>query len=86
MQQLLKPASSGLAPTSVPVDYSAILGPQCGESDSLITRALMVGRFDSAVALCLQENRLADALAIAISGGWVELPAVALLTCTGLNC
>uniref|UniRef100_A0A8C0FRL0 Protein transport protein Sec31A n=1 Tax=Bubo bubo TaxID=30461 RepID=A0A8C0FRL0_BUBBB len=37
--------------------------------DGLITQALLTGNFESAVDLCLHDNRMADAIILAISGG-----------------
>ena len=39
------------------------------EPDRHITRALMLGDFDKALDVCLQENRMSDAFMIAICGG-----------------
>jgi protein transport protein SEC31 len=39
------------------------------ESDKKITHALMLGHFDKAIDVCLQEERLSDAFMIAICGG-----------------
>ena len=39
------------------------------ESDRRITRALLLGEFDKALDVCLQEDRLSDAFMIAICGG-----------------
>lgn len=39
------------------------------ESDQRITRALLLGDFDRALNVCLQEDRLSDAFMIAICGG-----------------
>ena len=39
------------------------------ESDRRITRALLLGEFDTALDVCLQEDRLSDAFMIAICGG-----------------
>lgn len=39
------------------------------EVDRLITRALVVGDFESAVTLCLSVDRFADALVLAVRGG-----------------
>ena len=39
------------------------------EPDRRITRALMLGEFDKALAVCLQEDRMDDAFMIAICGG-----------------
>ena len=38
-------------------------------SDKKITQALMLGQFDKAMEVCLQEDRLSDAFMIAICGG-----------------
>lgn len=39
------------------------------KGDRLITRALVLGDFDSAVSLCLSTDRFADALLLAVRGG-----------------
>ena len=39
------------------------------ESDRRITRALLLGEFDKALDVCLQEDKLSDAFMIAICGG-----------------
>lgn len=39
------------------------------ESDRRITRALLLGAFDKALNICLQEDRMSDAFMIAICGG-----------------
>ena len=39
------------------------------EADRRITRALLLGEFDKALDVCLQEDRLSDAFMIAICGG-----------------
>ncbi|XP_014805481.1 PREDICTED: protein transport protein Sec31A isoform X3 [Calidris pugnax] len=40
-----------------------------GDLDGLITQALLTGNFESAVDLCLHDNRMADAIILAIAGG-----------------
>ncbi|XP_070250013.1 protein transport protein Sec31A isoform X21 [Myotis yumanensis] len=40
-----------------------------GDIDGLITQALLTGNFESAVDLCLHDNRMADAIILAIAGG-----------------
>ncbi|XP_030046476.1 protein transport protein Sec31A isoform X2 [Microcaecilia unicolor] len=40
-----------------------------GDVDGLITQALLTGNFESAVNLCLHDNRMADAIILAIAGG-----------------
>lgn len=37
--------------------------------DGLITQALLTGNFEVAVDLCLHDNRMADAIILAIAGG-----------------
>lgn len=39
------------------------------EADRRITRALMLGQFDKALDVCLQEDRMSDAFMVAICGG-----------------
>ncbi|KAL1305195.1 hypothetical protein AAFC00_002115 [Neodothiora populina] len=46
-----------------------ILSGQESDADKAITRALMLGTFDSAVDVCLKDDRMADAFMIAICGG-----------------
>ncbi|NXP51040.1 SC31A protein, partial [Heliornis fulica] len=40
-----------------------------GDVDGLITQALLTGNFENAVELCLHDNRMADAIILAIAGG-----------------
>ncbi|XP_062991988.1 protein transport protein Sec31A isoform X12 [Elgaria multicarinata webbii] len=40
-----------------------------GDIDGLITQALLTGNFEGAVNLCLHDNRMADAIILAIAGG-----------------
>ncbi|XP_069781539.1 protein transport protein Sec31A isoform X2 [Narcine bancroftii] len=40
-----------------------------GDVDGLITQALLTGNFAGAVDLCLHDNRMADAIILAIAGG-----------------
>uniref|UniRef100_A0A8C4UU43 Protein transport protein Sec31A n=1 Tax=Falco tinnunculus TaxID=100819 RepID=A0A8C4UU43_FALTI len=40
-----------------------------GYVDGLITQTLLTGNFESAVDLCLHDNRMADAIILAIAGG-----------------
>ena len=39
------------------------------ETDCLVTKALVLGDFESAVSLCLSSNRFADAILLAVKGG-----------------
>ncbi|NXD24251.1 SC31A protein, partial [Spelaeornis formosus] len=52
----------GLAKTTFNISVS-------GDVDGLITQALLTGNFESAVDLCLHDNRMADAIILAIAGG-----------------
>ncbi|KAM6261533.1 protein transport protein Sec31A isoform 3-T3 [Porphyrio hochstetteri] len=40
-----------------------------GDVDGLITQALLTGNLENAVDLCLHDNRMADAIVLAIAGG-----------------
>ena len=40
-----------------------------GETDRLVTKALVLGDFESAVSLCLSSDRFADAILLAVRGG-----------------
>ncbi|XP_071411894.1 protein transport protein Sec31A isoform X14 [Pithys albifrons albifrons] len=53
---------SGSAKTTFNISVS-------GDVDGLITQALLTGDFGSAVDLCLHDNRMADAIILAIAGG-----------------
>ncbi|XP_076782500.1 protein transport protein Sec31A isoform X18 [Arvicanthis niloticus] len=59
-----KPESDFLPPAGGTFDISV-----SGDIDGLITRALLTGNFESAVDLCLHDNRMADAIILAIAGG-----------------
>ena len=39
------------------------------ETDRLVTKALVLGDFESAVSLCLSSDRFADAILLAVKGG-----------------
>uniref|UniRef100_W5MDM7 SEC31 homolog B, COPII coat complex component n=1 Tax=Lepisosteus oculatus TaxID=7918 RepID=W5MDM7_LEPOC len=43
--------------------------PVTADTDGLISQALLVGNFESAVELCLSDSRYAEAILLAISGG-----------------
>ena len=61
-----------LTPTpdkSFPGGSFSITSASDSESDKLITQALLFGRFDQAVDICLKEDRLADAFILATKGG-----------------
>lgn len=46
-----------------------IYPPDESETDRLVTKALVLGDFDSAVSLCLSSDRFADAILLAVKGG-----------------
>ena len=62
---------SELAATKVTRTYNPfqIYTGSESEADRLITRALMLGQFDKALDVCLQEDRTSDAFMVAICGG-----------------
>lgn len=67
-------ATIGSGPSSVTSDSAKINGFRIypGEEsdvDRLVTKALVLGDFDSAVALCLSSGRFADAILLAVRGG-----------------
>lgn len=41
----------------------------CVDTDGLISQALLVGNFEGAVDLCLNDGRFAEAILLSISGG-----------------
>lgn len=41
----------------------------CQDTDGLISQALLVGNFEGAVDLCLNDGRYAEAILLSISGG-----------------
>lgn len=67
-------ATIGSGPSSV-VDEALqnntfkIYPPDESETDRLVTKALVLGDFDSAVSLCLSSDRFADAILLAVKGG-----------------
>lgn len=38
-------------------------------ADGLMTQALLTGNFEAAVEMCLSENKMAEAILLAIAGG-----------------
>ena len=67
-------ATMGSGPSSVTSETTRINGFRIypGEEsdvDRLVTKALVLGDFDSAVALCLSSGRFADAILLAVRGG-----------------
>lgn len=47
----------------------SIYPPDESETDRLVTKALVLGDFESAVSLCLSSDRFADAILLAVRGG-----------------
>jgi protein transport protein SEC31 len=66
-------ATIGSGPSSVTSDSSKNTGfkiypPEDSDLDKLVTKAIVLGDFESAVALCLSSNRFADAILLAVRG------------------
>ncbi|NXR12936.1 SC31A protein, partial [Semnornis frantzii] len=59
-----KKETEGLGPAKKTFNISV-----SGDVDGLLTQALLTGNFESAVELCLYDNRMADAIILAIAGG-----------------
>ncbi len=67
-------ATIGSGPSSVTSESMKSSGfriypPEESETDKLITKALVLGDFESAVTLCLSCDRFADAILLAVCGG-----------------
>ena len=67
-------ATIGSGPSSVTSESTKINGfriypSEESDIDRLVTKALVLGDFDSAVALCLSSGRFADAILLAVRGG-----------------
>ena len=67
-------ATIGSGPSSVTSESTKVNGfriypSEESDIDRLVTKALVLGDFDSAVALCLSSNRYADAILLAVRGG-----------------
>jgi protein transport protein SEC31 len=41
----------------------------CLDADGLLSQALLTGNFEAAVEICLCENKMAEAIILAIAGG-----------------
>uniref|UniRef100_A0A8U7ME75 Protein transport protein Sec31A n=1 Tax=Corvus moneduloides TaxID=1196302 RepID=A0A8U7ME75_CORMO len=65
---LLKAPAESDASTN-PADLPSVYFVPFDNVDGLITQALLTGNFESAVDLCLHDNRMADAIILAIAGG-----------------
>ena len=67
-------ATIGSGPSSVTSESTKVNGfriypSEESDIDRLVTKALVLGDFDSAVALCLSSGRFADAILLAVRGG-----------------
>ncbi|KAH9830086.1 uncharacterized protein C8Q71DRAFT_787175 [Rhodofomes roseus] len=60
---------SSVASEALQSNTFKIYPPDESETDRLVTKALVLGDFDSAVSLCLSSNRFADAILLAVKGG-----------------
>ncbi|PWZ01867.1 hypothetical protein BCV70DRAFT_185434 [Testicularia cyperi] len=63
------PGPSSVASESIRPSTFKIYPTEESEADRLITRAIVLGDFESAVTLCISTDRFADALLLAIRGG-----------------
>ncbi|KAI0052035.1 hypothetical protein FA95DRAFT_1554003 [Auriscalpium vulgare] len=60
---------SSVASESIKSNTFRIYPPDESETDRLVTKAVVVGDFESAVSLCLSSDRFADAILLAVKGG-----------------
>ncbi|TIB65666.1 hypothetical protein E3P78_00539 [Wallemia ichthyophaga] len=63
------PGPSSITSEAIKANTFKIYPSEESESDRLITKALVLGDFDSAVELCLCTERYADAILLAVKGG-----------------
>lgn len=63
------PGPSSIASENIKASTFRIYPSEESEADKLITRALVLGDFESAVSLCISSDRFADALLLAVRGG-----------------
>ncbi|SNX86898.1 probable Protein transport protein SEC31 [Melanopsichium pennsylvanicum] len=63
------PGPSSVASESIRPSTFKIYPSEESEADKLITRALVLGDFESAVSLCINSDRFADAFLLAVRGG-----------------
>lgn len=61
--------TSSLASENVKTNTFQIYPKDGSQSDRLITKALVLGDFESAVSLCISTERFADAILLAVRGG-----------------
>uniref|UniRef100_A0A8C4UFF5 SEC31 homolog B, COPII coat complex component n=1 Tax=Falco tinnunculus TaxID=100819 RepID=A0A8C4UFF5_FALTI len=62
-------SSSAFFDNLIPQNISTLEIPVTEDTDGLISQALLLGNFESAVELCMQAERFADAIILAIAGG-----------------
>ena len=60
---------SSVASEALKSNIFAIYPNETSEMDKLVTKALVVGDFESAVSLCVASDRFADAILLAVRGG-----------------
>lgn len=54
---------------NIPEEKPVFEIPVTGDTDGLISQALLIGNFEGAVELCLKDDHFADAIILAIAGG-----------------
>ncbi|XP_030909263.1 protein transport protein Sec31B isoform X1 [Melopsittacus undulatus] len=62
-------SSSAFFDNLIPQNMSTLEIPVTEDTDGLISQALLLGNFESAVELCMRAERFADAIILAIAGG-----------------
>ncbi|XP_035186370.1 protein transport protein Sec31B isoform X2 [Oxyura jamaicensis] len=62
-------SSSAFFDNLIPQNMSTLEIPVTEDTDGLISQALLLGNFEGAVELCMQAERFADAIILAIAGG-----------------
>ncbi|NXR15220.1 SC31B protein, partial [Semnornis frantzii] len=62
-------SSSSFFDNLIPQNISTLEIPVTGDTDGLISQALLLGNFEGAVELCMRAERFADAIILAIAGG-----------------
>ncbi|NXG93868.1 SC31B protein, partial [Stercorarius parasiticus] len=62
-------SSSAFFDSLIPQNMSTMEIPVTEDTDGLISQALLLGNFESAVELCMRAERFADAIILAIAGG-----------------
>ncbi|NWI90384.1 SC31B protein, partial [Pitta sordida] len=62
-------SSSAFFDNLIPQNMSTLEIPVTEDTDGLISQALLLGNFEGAVEVCMQAERFADAIILAIAGG-----------------